>query len=43
MIFYHGSYLEIMKPDLTHSRLNVDFGFLFGSLAGFYFELPGRK
>lgn len=26
MIFYHGSYLEIAKPDLTHSRLNVDFG-----------------
>lgn len=23
---YHGSYLEIVKPDLEHSRLNVDFG-----------------
>ncbi len=26
MILYHGSYLEIAEPDLTHSRLNVDFG-----------------
>lgn len=26
MILYHGSFLEIAKPDLTHSRLNVDFG-----------------
>lgn len=26
MILYHGSYLEIAKPDLKHSRLNVDFG-----------------
>lgn len=26
MILYHGSYLEIPKPDLTHSRANVDFG-----------------
>ncbi len=26
MILYHGSYLEIAKPDLTHSRFNVDFG-----------------
>ena len=23
---YHGSYLEISKPDLKHSRDNVDFG-----------------
>ena len=30
MILYHGSYLEITKPDLKHSRSNVDFG------AGFY-------
>lgn len=30
MILYHGSYLEIAEPDLTHSRLNVDFG------CGFY-------
>lgn len=30
MILFHGSYLEIPKPDLTHSRLNVDFG------CGFY-------
>lgn len=26
MILYHGSYLEILKPDLKHSRDNVDFG-----------------
>lgn len=26
MTLYHGSYLEIIKPDLTHSRSNVDFG-----------------
>lgn len=26
MILYHGSSLEIVKPDLMHSRLNVDFG-----------------
>ncbi len=26
MILYHGSYLKIAKPDLTHSRPNVDFG-----------------
>ena len=26
MILYHGSYLEITKPDLLHSRPNVDFG-----------------
>ena len=26
MIVYHGSYLEIKLPDLTHSRSNVDFG-----------------
>ena len=25
MILYHGSYLEITKPDLNHSRSNVDF------------------
>lgn len=26
MILYHVSYLEISKPDLKHSRDNVDFG-----------------
>ena len=26
MIVYHGSYLAISKPDLKHSRDNVDFG-----------------
>lgn len=26
MILYHGSYIEIEKPDLAHSRDNVDFG-----------------
>ena len=26
MILYHGSYMEIPKPDLRHSRENVDFG-----------------
>lgn len=26
MMLYHGSYLEIEKPDLLHSRSNVDFG-----------------
>jgi hypothetical protein len=30
MIVYHGSYKEIVKPDVTHSRKNVDFG------TGFY-------
>ena len=26
MILYHGSFLEIVQPDLVHSRSNVDFG-----------------
>lgn len=26
MIIYHGSYMEIVRPDLKHSRFNVDFG-----------------
>ena len=26
MILYHGSFVTVDKPDLTHSRLNVDFG-----------------
>ena len=26
MILYHGSFLEIPRPDLQHSRPNVDFG-----------------
>lgn len=26
MIVYHGSYVEVSKPDLSHSRKNVDFG-----------------
>lgn len=26
MILYHGSYLEVPKPDLCHSRPRVDFG-----------------
>ena len=26
MILYHGSFLEIPRPDLRHSRPNVDFG-----------------
>lgn len=26
MIVYHGSYIEIQKPDLEHSREDVDFG-----------------
>jgi hypothetical protein len=26
MIVYHGSYKEIVKPDIAHSRKNVDFG-----------------
>ena len=26
MILYHGSFLEIAKPDLVYSRPNVDFG-----------------
>ncbi len=30
MILYHGSYLKVEKPDLEHSRKNVDFG------CGFY-------
>lgn len=30
MILYHGSYLEIITPDLKYSRKNVDFG------CGFY-------
>ena len=30
MILYHGSYLEIKEPDLSHTRNNVDFG------SGFY-------
>ena len=27
MILYHGSYLKIEEPNLTHSRSNVDFCF----------------
>lgn len=26
MTLYHGSYTEVKTPDLSHSRLNVDFG-----------------
>lgn len=26
MILYHGSFTRIMRPDLAHSRANVDFG-----------------
>lgn len=26
MILYHGSYIQVQKPDLIHSRPNVDFG-----------------
>lgn len=26
MIFYHGSFLEVAQPDLSHSRPNLDFG-----------------
>ena len=26
MILFHGSYIAINKPDLLHSRVNVDFG-----------------
>ena len=26
MIVYHGSYMEIPKPDIYHSRSKVDFG-----------------
>lgn len=26
MILYHGSYTEVAKPDILHSRRNVDFG-----------------
>ena len=26
MILYHGSYIEITKPDLLHTRKNVEFG-----------------
>lgn len=26
MILYHGSYIEVPKPDITHSRKNLDFG-----------------
>lgn len=26
MILYHGSYIAVTKPDLLHSRPNVDFG-----------------
>ena len=31
MIIYHGSYMEIVRPDLKHSRPNVDFGLGFYS------------
>lgn len=26
MILYHGSFVEVSKPDIVHSRNNVDFG-----------------
>ena len=37
MILYHGSFLEIVKPDLDHSRPNVDFG------RGFYVTPPHEQ
>ena len=36
MILYHGSDREIVKPDILHSRKEVDFG------AGFYTTQIGR-
>lgn len=30
MILYHGSFIEISRPDVVHSRKNIDFG------CGFY-------
>lgn len=33
MIVYHGSFVEVVKPDVFHSRDNVDFG------KGFYITL----
>lgn len=30
MMVYHGSYVELAKPDIIHSRKKVDFG------VGFY-------
>mgnify|MGYP002675651909 CR=1 FL=1 len=29
MILYHGSFVEVARPDLAHSRPNVDFGKVF--------------
>ncbi len=26
MTLYHGSYVEVVHPDIIHSRINVDFG-----------------
>lgn len=26
MILYHGSFVKVEKPDLEHSRSNLDFG-----------------
>lgn len=26
MIVYHGSFLEVVNPDLIHSHPNLDFG-----------------
>ena len=37
MILYHGSYIEITKPDLLHSRKNVDFG------KGFYMAVSKNQ
>lgn len=37
MILYHGSFLEVTKPDLVHSRHNIDFG------CGFHIKLPKWK
>lgn len=33
MILYHGSFIEINKPDLKHSRPNVDFGNLLNGMS----------
>ena len=36
MILYHGSFLEIAKPDLLHSRLNVDNDKVFNTVELFF-------
>ena len=40
MILYHGSFLEVARPDLVHFRPNVDFGRGFYAVSYTHLTLP---